>query len=162
MRLCARQGFSANKAPLRYASVGQGASTNDRLSQTRPSIRRSDHRTSLELLASAPGTAEMFLMFELRRMECGRSGRPRRPAGLRACRHRSAPTPKQLLSLGERFRPYAPSSPAIAGEAVALSRGGTIQPAIDPGTEILARDVPSRGRWTAEMAKRLDVCRIGI
>jgi 3-methyladenine DNA glycosylase/8-oxoguanine DNA glycosylase len=74
-------------------------------------------------------TAEMYLMFELRRLDVW----PVDDLGVRqgygaAWRLASPPAPKELLVLGDRFRPYRSVVARYCWEAVALLRGGT-----DPG-----------------------------
>jgi 3-methyladenine DNA glycosylase/8-oxoguanine DNA glycosylase len=71
-------------------------------------------------------TSEMYLMFELRRMDVW----PVDDLGVRqgyglAWGLRSAPTAKELAPLGERFRPYRSIVARYCWEAVALFRGGT-------------------------------------
>jgi DNA-3-methyladenine glycosylase II len=74
-------------------------------------------------------TAEMYLMFELRRLDVW----PVDDLGVRqgyaaAWQVDPVPTPKQLLLLGDRFRPHRSIVARYCWEAVALLRGGT-----DPG-----------------------------
>jgi DNA-3-methyladenine glycosylase II len=71
-------------------------------------------------------TAEMFLMFELRRLDVW----PVDDLGVRqgyglAWGIDPPPLPKTLLALGERFRPYRSILARYCWEAVALYRGGT-------------------------------------
>jgi DNA-3-methyladenine glycosylase II len=71
-------------------------------------------------------TAEMYLMFELRRLDVW----PVDDLGVRqgyglAWALDAAPTAKELASLGERFRPYRSIVARYCWEAVALFRGGT-------------------------------------
>jgi DNA-3-methyladenine glycosylase II len=71
-------------------------------------------------------TAEMFLMFELRRLDVW----PVDDLGVRqgyalAWGIDPPPTPKALLALGEPFRPYRSILARYCWEAVALYRGGT-------------------------------------
>jgi 3-methyladenine DNA glycosylase/8-oxoguanine DNA glycosylase len=71
-------------------------------------------------------TAEMYMMFELRRMDVW----PVDDLGVRqgyglAWGLRSAPTAKELAPLGDRFRPYRTIVARYCWEAVALHRGGT-------------------------------------
>ena len=84
----------------------------------------------IERLTSVRGigtwTAEMFLMFELRRMDVW----PVDDLGVRqgyglAWGIDPPPTPKPLLALGERFRPYRSIVARYCWEAVALYRDGT-------------------------------------
>jgi DNA-3-methyladenine glycosylase II len=71
-------------------------------------------------------TAEMYLMFELRRLDVW----PVDDLGVRqgyalAWALDPAPTPKQLAPLGDPFRPYRSVVARYCWEAVALFRGGT-------------------------------------
>jgi len=71
-------------------------------------------------------TAEMYLMFELRRLDVW----PVDDLGVRqgyglAWRLDPPPTAKELVPLGERFRPYRSVVARYCWEAVALLRGGT-------------------------------------
>jgi DNA-3-methyladenine glycosylase II len=71
-------------------------------------------------------TAEMYLMFELRRLDVW----PVDDLGVRqgygiAWGLATAPTAKELDPLGERFRPYRSVVARYCWEAVALFRGGT-------------------------------------
>ena len=71
-------------------------------------------------------TAEMYLMFELRRFDVW----PVDDLGVRqgygvAWGFASAPTAKELEPLGDRFRPYRSIVARYCWEAVALFRGGT-------------------------------------
>jgi DNA-3-methyladenine glycosylase II len=71
-------------------------------------------------------TAEMYLMFELRRLDVW----PVDDLGVRqgygvAWRLDRPPTAKELAPLGERFRPYRSVVARYCWEAVALYRGGT-------------------------------------
>jgi DNA-3-methyladenine glycosylase II len=71
-------------------------------------------------------TAEMYLMFELRRLDVW----PVDDLGVRqgyalAWSLDPAPTAKELLPFGERFRPYRSIVARYCWEAVALFRGGT-------------------------------------
>ena len=71
-------------------------------------------------------TAEMFLMFELRRLDVW----PVDDLGVRqgyglAWGIDPPPTPKPLLALGDPFRPYRTILARYCWEAVALSRAGT-------------------------------------
>ena len=84
----------------------------------------------IERLTSVRGigtwTAEMFLMFELRRLDVW----PVDDLGVRqgyglAWGIDPPPTPKPLLALGERFRPYRSILARYCWEAVALFRAGT-------------------------------------
>ena len=71
-------------------------------------------------------TAEMYLMFELRRLDVW----PVHDLGVRqgyglAWQLDTAPTAKELEPLGDRFRPYRSIVARYCWEAVALFRGGT-------------------------------------
>lgn len=71
-------------------------------------------------------TAEMYLMFELRRLDVW----PVDDLGVRqgyglAWALDAPPTAKELVPLGERFRPYRSIVARYCWEAVALFRGGT-------------------------------------
>ena len=71
-------------------------------------------------------TAEMYLMFELRRLDVW----PVDDLGVRqgyglAWRLETAPSAKELAPLGERFRPFRSVVARYCWEAVALYRGGT-------------------------------------
>jgi DNA-3-methyladenine glycosylase II len=71
-------------------------------------------------------TAEMYLMFELRRLDVW----PVDDLGVRqgyglAWKLTPPPTAKQLAPLGDRFRPYRSVVARYCWEAVALFRGGT-------------------------------------
>jgi DNA-3-methyladenine glycosylase II len=71
-------------------------------------------------------TAEMYLMFELRRLDVW----PVDDLGVRqgyglAWRLDQAPLARELAPLGERFRPYRSIVARYCWEAVALLRGGT-------------------------------------
>jgi DNA-3-methyladenine glycosylase II len=73
-----------------------------------------------------PWTAEMYLMFELRRLDVW----PVDDLGVRqgyglAWGLAPPPTAKELAPLGERFRPYRSIAARYCWEAVALFRGGT-------------------------------------
>ena len=71
-------------------------------------------------------TAEMYLMFELRRLDIW----PVDDLGVRqgyglAWGFAAAPTAKELVPLGDRFRPYRSVVARYCWEAVSLFRGGT-------------------------------------
>ena len=71
-------------------------------------------------------TAEMYLMFELRRLDVW----PVDDLGVRqgyglAWGLGEPPRPKELTLLGERYRPYRSVVARYCWEAVALCRGGT-------------------------------------
>jgi DNA-3-methyladenine glycosylase II len=119
-------GLSANKlASLRdlSAKVLDGTVELDRLS------RRTDEEI-VARLSTVRGigtwTAEMFLMFQLRRRDVW----PVDDLGVRqgyglAWGIDPPPAAKELLPLGERFRPYRSIVARYCWEAVALFRGGT-------------------------------------
>jgi 3-methyladenine DNA glycosylase/8-oxoguanine DNA glycosylase len=71
-------------------------------------------------------TAEMYLMFELRRLDVWPVGDlgVRQGYGL-TWRIDPPPTAKELVALAERFRPYRSVVARYCWEAVALFRGGT-------------------------------------
>jgi DNA-3-methyladenine glycosylase II len=119
-------GLSANKlASLRdlSAKVLDGTVELDRLS------RRTDEEIIARLVTVrgiGRWTAEMFLMFELRRLDVW----PVDDLGVRqgyglAWGIGPPPLAKELLPLGERFRPYRSIGARYCWEAVALFRGGT-------------------------------------
>ena len=119
-------GLSANKlASLRDLTANVLNGTVD----FRKFARQSDDAI-IDRLISVRGigrwTAEMFLMFELRRLDVW----PVDDLGVRqgyglAWGIDPPPTPKQLLPLGEPFRPYRSILARYCWEAVALHRGGT-------------------------------------
>src|SRR4030081_3032640 len=90
-------------------------------------------------------TAEMFLLFELRRHH----DRPRRDLGV-GKRDRilyglpEMPKPKELQALGEVFRPYRSIVAWYCWQAVHLSRGDMLLPGGEPATARIAA-TPSRG-----------------
>jgi DNA-3-methyladenine glycosylase II len=93
-------------------------------------LARQTDEAIIERLTSVRGigtwTAEMFLMFELRRLDVW----PVDDLGVRqgyglAWGIDPPPTPKPLLALGERFRPYRSILARYCWEAVALYRAGT-------------------------------------
>jgi DNA-3-methyladenine glycosylase II len=93
-------------------------------------LARQSDEAIIERLTSVRGigtwTAEMFLMFELRRLDVW----PVDDLGVRqgyglAWGIDPPPTPKRLLALGEPFRPYRSILARYCWEAVALYRGGT-------------------------------------
>lgn len=93
-------------------------------------VRRSSDEALIERLVVVRGigrwTAEMFLIFQLRRLDVW----PVDDLGVRhgyglAWRLDQPPRPKELTALGERFRPYRSVVARYCWEAVALSRGGT-------------------------------------
>ncbi len=118
-------GLSANKlASLRdlTAKVLDGTVVFD------GSARLSDDEI-VERLVTVRGigrwTAEMYLMFELRRLDVW----PVDDLGVRqgygaAWQLDPAPTPKELVALGDRFRPYRSVVARYCWEAVALLRDG--------------------------------------
>lgn len=119
-------GLSANKlASLRDLTVNVLNGTVD----FTKFARQSDDAI-IERLVGVRGigrwTAEMFLMFELRRLDVW----PVDDLGVRqgyglAWGIDPPPAPKQLLGLGEPFRPYRSILARYCWEAVALYRGGT-------------------------------------
>lgn len=122
-------GLSANKlASLRDLSTKVRDGTVDLAS----SSTSSDDEV-IERLITVRGigrwTAEMYLLFELRRLDVW----PVDDLGVRqgyasAWRLDHAPHPRELGPLGERFRPYRSVVARYCWEALALSRRGT-----DPG-----------------------------
>jgi DNA-3-methyladenine glycosylase II len=96
-------------------------------------LRRSSRRSDDELIAElvtvrgiGRWTAEMYLMFQLRRLDVW----PVDDLGVRqgyaaAWALVPAPTAKELQPLGERFRPYRSIVARYCWEAAALLRGGT-------------------------------------
>jgi DNA-3-methyladenine glycosylase II len=119
-------GLSANKlASLRDLSskVLSGAVDLSR------SARRTDEQI-VAALVTVRGigrwTAEMYLLFELRRLDVW----PVDDLGVRqgyglAWRREQPPTAKELAPLGDRFRPYRSVVARYCWEAVHLFRGGT-------------------------------------
>ena len=119
-------GLSANKlASLRDLSTKVLDGTVD--------LDRSSRTSDEEIVAGLDSvrgigrwTAEMYLMFELRRLDVW----PVDDLGVRqgyglAWRLDPTPLPKELAPLGERFRPYRSVVARYCWEAVALFRGGT-------------------------------------
>jgi 3-methyladenine DNA glycosylase/8-oxoguanine DNA glycosylase len=98
-----------------------------------PELVRLSRKTDEEIVARlvtvrgiGTWTAEMFLMFELRRMDVW----PVDDLGVRqgyglAWGVDPPPLARELLPLGERFRPYRSIVARYCWEAVALFRGGT-------------------------------------
>src|SRR6266571_2794083 len=96
-------------------------------------LNRSSRQSDDELIAAlvtvrgiGRWTAEMYLMFELRRLDVW----PVDDLGVRqgygsAWRLDPPPTAKQLAPLGERFRPYRSIVARYCWQALALLRGGT-------------------------------------
>ena len=96
-------------------------------------LQASSRRTDDEIVASLVGvrgigrwTAEMYLMFELRRLDVW----PVDDLGVRqgyglAWRLDPPPRAKELVPLGDRFRPYRSVVARYCWEAVHLFRGGT-------------------------------------
>ncbi len=96
-------------------------------------LQASSRRTDDEIVASLVGvrgigrwTAEMYLMFELRRLDVW----PVDDLGVRqgyglAWRLDPPPRAKELVALGDRFRPYRSVVARYCWEAVHLFRGGT-------------------------------------
>jgi 3-methyladenine DNA glycosylase/8-oxoguanine DNA glycosylase len=122
-------GLSANKlASLRDLSTKVRDGTVDLASSS-----TSTDDEVIERLITVRGigrwTAEMYLLFELRRLDVW----PVDDLGVRqgyasAWRLDQAPQPRELGPLGERFRPYRSVVARYCWEALALSRRG-----IDPG-----------------------------
>jgi 3-methyladenine DNA glycosylase/8-oxoguanine DNA glycosylase len=119
-------GLSANKlAALRDLS----AKVLDGTVRLSASGRRSDEERIAELCTVrgiGRWTAEMYLMFELRRLDVW----PVDDLGVRqgyglAWGIAPPPTPKMLAPLGDAFLPYRSVAARYCWEAVALSRGGT-------------------------------------
>jgi 3-methyladenine DNA glycosylase/8-oxoguanine DNA glycosylase len=119
-------GLSGNKlASLRDLSAKVLNGTLD-LNQ---SSRRSDEEIIANLVSVrgiGTWTAEMYLMFELRRLDIW----PVDDLGVRqgyglAWRIDPPPLAKELVPLGDRFRPYRSIVARYCWEAVALFRGGT-------------------------------------
>ena len=119
-------GLSANKlASLRDLS----SKVLDRTVDLHRLSRRSDDEI-VAALVTVRGigrwTAEMYLMFELRRLDVW----PVDDLGVRqgyglAWNLQPPPTAKELAPLGDRFRPYRSVVARYCWEAVALFRGGT-------------------------------------
>jgi len=96
-------------------------------------LNRSSRESDDELIAAlvtvrgiGRWTAEMYLMFELRRLDVW----PIDDLGIRqgyglAWGVEPTPTAKELVPLGDRFRPYRSIVARYCWEAVALFRGGT-------------------------------------
>ena len=96
-------------------------------------LNRSSRQSDDELIAAlvtvrgiGHWTAEMYLMFELRRLDVW----PVDDLGIRqgyglAWGVEPTPTAKELVPLGDRFRPYRSIVARYCWEAVALFRGGT-------------------------------------
>ena len=96
-------------------------------------LNRSSRQSDDELIAAlvtvrgiGRWTAEMYLMFELRRLDVW----PVDDLGVRqgyglAWGLEPAPTARELAPLGDRFRPYRSIVARYCWEAVALFRGGT-------------------------------------
>jgi 3-methyladenine DNA glycosylase/8-oxoguanine DNA glycosylase len=119
-------GLSANKlSSLRDLS----AKVLDGTVDLNASSRRSDDDITADLVSVrgiGPWTAEMYLMFELRRLDVW----PVDDLGVRqgyghAWRINPPPLAKELVPLGDRFRPYRSIVARYCWEAVALFRGGT-------------------------------------
>ena len=70
-------------------------------------------------------TAEMYLMFELRRLDVWPVDDLGVRQGYGLAWHIETPTPKQLAALGEPFHPYRSVVARYCWEAVGLFRGGT-------------------------------------
>ncbi len=119
-------GLSGNKvASVRDLSVKVLDGTID-LSGSR---RKTDEEVIADLVTVrgiGRWTAEMYLMFELRRLDIW----PVDDLGVRqgyglAWGLPAAPPAKQLVPLGDRFRPYRSVVARYCWEAVSLFRGGT-------------------------------------
>jgi DNA-3-methyladenine glycosylase II len=124
-------GLSANKtASLRdlSAKVLDGTVVLTRTS------RRSDEELISRLMAVrgiGRWTAEMYLMFQLRRLDVW----PVDDLGVRqgyalAWQLEPAPTPKELEPLGDRFRPYRSIVARYCWAAIPLLRPGSTEPAL--------------------------------
>jgi DNA-3-methyladenine glycosylase II len=94
-----------------------------------PGIGRQDDEEIIRRLVTVRGigrwTAEMFLLFELRRLDVW----PVDDLGVRqgyglAFGHDPAPTAKELAPLGDRFRPYRSIAAWYCWQAVHLHRAG--------------------------------------
>jgi 3-methyladenine DNA glycosylase/8-oxoguanine DNA glycosylase len=119
-------GLSRNKlAALRDLS----AKVLDGTVELSPSARRSDEQVIAEL-STVRGigrwTAEMFLLFELRRLDVW----PVDDLGVRqgyaaAWKLDQVPTARQLAPLGDPFRPYRSIVARYCWEAAALLKNGT-------------------------------------
>jgi len=119
-------GLSANKlASLRDLSA--------KIMDGTVELHRSSRLSDDELVAAlvtvrgiGRWTAEMYLMFELRRLDVWPVGDlgVRQGYGL-AWRLQEPPSAKELAPLGDRFRPYRSSVARYCWAAVALFRGGT-------------------------------------
>jgi len=124
-------GLSANKlASLRdlCAKVLDGT-----VVLTRTSERSDEELISRLVTVRGIGrwTAEMYLMFQLRRLDVW----PVDDLGVRqgyalAWQLEPAPTPKQLDPLGDRFRPYRSIAARYCWAAVSLLRPGSTEPAL--------------------------------
>jgi DNA-3-methyladenine glycosylase II len=118
-------GLSSNKlAALRdlSAKVVDGTVDLDKSSRTDEEIIAS----LVKVRGIGRWTAEMYLMFELRRLDVW----PVDDLGVRqgyglAWQVEPPPTAKELAPLGDRFRPYRSIVARYCWEAVALFRGGT-------------------------------------
>jgi DNA-3-methyladenine glycosylase II len=94
-----------------------------------PGVSRQDDEEVIRRLVTVRGigrwTAEMFLLFELRRLDVW----PVDDLGVRqgyglAFGHDPAPTAKELAPLGDRFRPYRSIAAWYCWQAVHLHRAG--------------------------------------
>jgi DNA-3-methyladenine glycosylase II len=95
-------------------------------------LSSSSRRTDAEIMSGlvavrgiGPWTSAMYLMFEMRRLDVW----PVEDLGVRqgyglAWKIDPPPTAKQLVPLGDRFRPYRSIVARYCWEAVALSQGG--------------------------------------
>ena len=101
-------------------------------------LTRTSRRSDEELIAGlvtvrgiGRWTAEMYLMFQLRRLDVW----PVDDLGVRqgyalAWKLEPAPTPKQLEPLGDRFRPYRSIAARYCWAAIPLLRPGSTEPAL--------------------------------
>jgi 3-methyladenine DNA glycosylase/8-oxoguanine DNA glycosylase len=124
-------GLSANKlASLRDLSAKVLDGT---VVLTRTSARSDEELIAQLVTVRGIGrwTAEMYLMFQLRRLDVW----PVDDLGVRqgyalAWQLDPAPTPKQLEPLGDRFRPYRSIAARYCWAAVPLLRPSSTQPAL--------------------------------
>ena len=124
-------GLSANKlASLRDLSAKVLDGT---VALTRTSARSDEELIARLVTVRGIGrwTAEMYLMFQLRRLDVW----PVDDLGVRqgyalAWQLEPAPTPKQLEPLGDRFRPYRSIVARYCWAAVPLLRPGSTEPAL--------------------------------
>jgi DNA-3-methyladenine glycosylase II len=118
-------GLSANKlASLRDLSSKVLDGSVDLLAST----RRGDEEVIADLITVrgiGRWTAEMYLMFELRRFDVWPVDDLGVRQGYGLAWGLDPPSAKELVPLGERFRPYRTVVARYCWEAVALFRGGT-------------------------------------